>query len=265
MGTDGLSTSSLVRKIGMIAGDVQAAIARERGEEYDTRLIEDSMQRCLEYKLDVIEENMHELFTSPGTHEFAQLETLLEQSKLEQRAILVGEATELAQQFGDDSVFTGRRIFAKTKMAAMIEYLTAKGDHVYKTSLNKLLFYSDLTNYYLLGQGISGAVYYNRRFGPVADQAASILSELIRTDRVRVEPRLQTLGATVPSDDNLLNAQERAVLDWVAVTYGKMNASEISEFSHLEMAYRFTEPNEPIAYEYAKFFKTLPPKSLIGN
>jgi hypothetical protein len=48
----------------------------------------------------------------------------------------------------------------------MIEYLTAKGNHVYKTSLNKLLFYSDLTNYYLLRQGMSGAVYYNRRFGP---------------------------------------------------------------------------------------------------
>ena len=265
MATDGLSTSSLLRKIGVIAEDVQSAIRREKGEEYDKRLIEDSMQRCLEYKLDAIEENMHELFTSPGTWEFAQLATMLEQSKLEEKAVEIGEAVELAQEFGDESVFTGRRIFAKAKMAAMIEYLTAKGNHVYKTSLNKLLFYSDLTNYYLLGQGISGAVYYNRRFGPVADPASSVLSELINADKIRVEPRMQTLEAVAAGEDDILSSREKKVLDWVADTYGKMSASEISELSHLEMAYKFTEPNEPIAYEYGKFFKTLPPKSLLNN
>ncbi len=253
-----------MRKIGLISDDVQAVIKREKAEEYDKGLIEDSMRRCLEYKLDAIEENMHELFTTPGTREFSQLATMLEQSKLEDRAVEVGEAVELAQEFGDDSVFTGRRIFTKAKMAAMIEYLTAHGNNVYKTSLNKLLFYSDLTNYYLFGQGMSGAVYYNRRFGPVADPAGSILSELISVDKVRVEPRMQTLEAAA-TDDNVLSSQEKKVLDWVAETYGKMSASEISEFSHLEMAYKFTEPNEPIAYEYAKFFKKLPPRSMIGN
>jgi len=260
-----LSTNSLLRKIGAIAGDVKETMRVEKGEDYDKRLIEDSMRRCLEYKFDAIEENMHELFTSPGTREFAQLATLLEQSKLEERAVKVGEAVELAQEFNDESVFTGRRTFAKGKMAAMIEHLTAKGNHVYKTSLNKLLFYGDLTNYYLAGQGISGAVYYNRRFGPVADPASSVLSELINEEKVRVEPRMQTLEAVATVEDEVLSAQEKKVLDWVADTYGKMSASEISEFSHLEMAYKFTEPNEPIAYEYAKFFKTLPPKSIVGN
>jgi len=264
MGNDGLSTNSLVRKIGLIADDVQTAMKREKGEEYDKRLIEDSMQRCLENKLDAIEENMHELFTSPGTREFSQLAMMLEQSRLEESAVEVGEAVELAQEFGDESVFTGRRVFAKSKMAAMIEYLTAQGNHVYKTSLNKLLFYSDLTNYYLFGQGISGAVYYNRRFGPVAEPASSILSELVNAETIRVEPRLHTLESVAPGDD-VLSAQEKKVLDWVSDTYGKMSASEISEFSHLEMAYKFTEPNEPIAYEYGKFFKKLPPRSLVDN
>ena len=76
MGNDGLSTSSLVRKISLIADDVRTAMMREKGEGYDKRLIEESMQRCLEYKLDAIEENMHELFTSPGTREFSQLATM---------------------------------------------------------------------------------------------------------------------------------------------------------------------------------------------
>ena len=62
-----------------------------------------------------------------------------------------------------------------------------------------------------------------------------------------------------------INFTQKKVLDWVSDTYGKMSASEISEFSHLEMAYKFTEPNEPIAYEYGKFFKKLPPRSLVDN
>jgi uncharacterized phage-associated protein len=264
MSNEMISTASLLRKIGSISADVQQALRVEKGEEYDTHLIEESMRRCLETKFDAIEENMHELFTSPATREFAQLSTLLAQSRLEERAVEVGEAVELAQEFHDDSVFTGRRIFAKAKMAAMIEYLTAKGGHVYKTSLNKLLFYSDLTNYYLSGQGMSGAVYYNRRFGPVADPASSVLSELVNESKVRVEPRMQTLESSGVSGD-ILSDQEKKVLDWVSSTYGKMSASEISEFSHLEMAYKFTEANEPIAYEYAKFFKTLPPKSFLTS
>lgn len=265
MGTDGFHTSGLSSKVGAIVKDVQNALRLEKGEEYDERLIQDSIQQCIAYKLDAIEENMHELFTSPGSREFAQLARLLEQQKLQSRAVEVEEAVELAQEFGDESVFNGKRVFSKNKMAAMIEYLTAKGNHVYKTSLNKLLFYSDLTNYYLLGQGMSGAVYHNRRFGPVADPAGSILSELINTEKVRVVPRLQTLEATEETAGDTLTFEEKKVLDWVAETYGKMSASEISEFSHLEMAYKYTEPNEPIAYEYAKFFKTLPPKSMASG
>jgi uncharacterized phage-associated protein len=77
---------------------------------------------------------------------------------------------------------------------------------------------------------------------------------LVSAEKIRVEPRLHTLEAAAVVGDDVLSAQEKKVLDWVSDTYGNMSASEISEFSHLEMAYKFTEPNEPIAYEYGKFF-----------
>jgi uncharacterized phage-associated protein len=162
-------------------------------------------------------------------------------------------------------VFEGHRPFSKAKLAAMMEYLTAKGHHVYKTSLNKLLFYSDLTHFAFHGRGISGAVYYNRPFGPVADPAGPVLSELIRENRINVEPRMQTLEAVETADINLLSDDEKRVLDWVADTYGHMSASEISELSHREMAYKYTQPNEPIAYAYGKFFKHLPPREMLDQ
>jgi uncharacterized phage-associated protein len=241
---------------------------REKGEDYDPRLIEDSLRFCVANALDRLEESMLEMFTTPGRREFEELAGILEKnSAVSQAAVEVEEMVYLAEEFGDTSLFEGFRPFSKTKLAAMIEYLTGKGHHVYKTSLNKLLFYSDLTYFYLRSQGMSGAVYHNRPFGPVADPAETILTELISTERVNVVPRTKTLEAATASTNPpaTLTDDEIKVLDWVAETYGHMSASEISALSHREMAYKFTEPNEPIAYAYGKFFKHLPPKDLLDH
>jgi len=54
-------------------------------------------------------------------------------------------------------------------------------------------------------------------------------------------------------------------LVWVLETYGNMSSGEISDLSHNELAYKFTRPNQPIAYEYAKFFKYRPPSDLLNQ
>ena len=90
--------------------------------------------------------------------------------------------------------------------------------------------------------------------------------ELVASEAIKVVPGTQTLEAGDPAAaEQILTDDERRLLDWVAMTYGQMSASEISDFSHREMAYKFTEPNEPIAYAYSKFFKHLPPKDLLDN
>jgi len=268
MGTDEFLVEGLSRKIGGIVGRVQSVMRREKGEDYDPRLIEDSLRVCVSNALDRLEESMLEMFTTPGRREFEELAGILEKnSAISRAAVEVEEMVYLAEEFGDTSVFDGFRPFSKTKLAAMIEYLTGKGHHVYKTSLNKLLFYSDLSSFYLRGHGMSGAVYQNRPFGPVADPAGDILSELITAERVNVVSRTQTLeaGTRALESPEILTADEKKVLDWVAETYGHMSASEISFLSHREMAYKYTEPNEPIAYAYGKFLKHLPPKDLLDH
>jgi uncharacterized phage-associated protein len=266
MRTEEFSTERLSKRIESIVGQVQNAFRKETGEHYDERLIEDAMRHCIANELDRLDENMLEMFTTPGRREYDELARVLAaNAPLAKAAVEVEEMAHLAQEFGDESVFEGFRPFSKVKLAAMMEYLTAKGHHVYKTSLNKLLFYSDLTYFYLRNRGISGAVYYNRPFGPVADPAGPVLSELVRDHRVRVDDRMQTLEATQPSTTGLLSDEEKRVLDWVAETYGHMGAAQISELSHREMAYKYTQPNDPIAYAYGKFFKHLPPKDLLDQ
>lgn len=267
MRTDEFSTADLSARVLEVVGPVQAAFRRETGEDYDERLVEIAIRTCILRAIDRLRENMLEMFTTPGRAEYEELRNLLERNAAAaESAVEVEEMAHLAKEYGDESIFEGFTTYSNTKMAAMIEYLVAKGQYVYRTSLNKLLFYSDLTNYYLTGHGISGAVYDNRPYGPVAAPASPVLNELISKDRIKVDPRTHCLQASVKdiSTDALSDA-ERRVLDWVIVTYGSMNASAISGLSHTEMAYRFTDPNEPIAYGYAKFLKYLPPADLLDR
>jgi uncharacterized phage-associated protein len=169
---------------------------------------------------------------------------------------------------GEASVFNGQRSFSRNKLGSMVRYLTSKGYDVYKTQLNKLLFYADLAYFDLTGVGISGAVYRNRPFGPVADPVEDLLKELDAKGQLNVITRPDQLGQRItaemdPANDELAS-DERRILDWVLETYGKMKSGEISDLSHNELAYKFTKPNQPIAYEYAKFFKHRPPNDLLS-
>ncbi len=261
MKTDSLSTERLTRKIRDIVQPVKAAIKIETGENYDERVIEDSIKVGLANMLDRIEEDMLRMFVSPERREFQELVV-----RLERNSAAVVEAQSEVTEAAAEGVFAGNRPFSKEKLSAMIAYLTAKGHNVYKTSLNKLLFYSDLSYFYLRNQGISGAVYYNRQFGPVAEQAGPTLDDLTERGIVKVVPRTQTLESADPvSLSATLTNDEKKVLDWVAETYGPMTASAISDLSHDEKAYKFTRPNEPIAYAYSKFLKKLPPRDLLDN
>jgi len=267
MMTDELTTEGLSKKVDAIVGQVQSFLHSEKGEYYDNRLVAGAVSHCVANMIDRLEEGLLETFTSPASLEYQELLAFIEQNQpLAKEIAEVEEAVYLAEEFGVDSLFEGYRPFSKRKLSAMMEYLTRKGSHVYKTSLNKLLFYSDLTCFYLTNHGMSGSVYVNRPFGPVADPADPILSELVRDEKINIEPRMKTLLAGGANEsDEILSNDEKRVLDWVVETYGDMSAGAISDLSHREAAYKYTEPNEPIAYAYAKFFKHLPPKDLLNN
>ena len=228
---------------------------------------EDEIRRgiceVLNRKIDLIAEDVRDLFTSPQRAAVHELERVLTHEPdaadaATQNVLLPG--TEV----GVWSVFSGNRPFSAEKLASMMEYLLSKGRSVYKTNLNKLLFYSDLTAFYLRGAGISGAVYVNRQYGPVADPAAEVLEQLIESGRIKTAERTRHL---ITSGDRSadLSDDEIKILDWVLETYGAMGAGEISDLSHLERAYTDTKPNEPIAYAYAQFLLRLPPATILDR
>lgn len=233
----------------------------ERGLDCPEAAIRQGIESVLDRKLDRIAEDLDEMFTSPRREEVTELERILADEYLFARETLQ-ESVHPAYAVGQESLFSGNRVFSPAKFAAMMEYIASKGLNIYKTNLNKLLFYADLSYFYLRGYGMSGAVYCHRPFGPVADPAAGLLDDLIASERIKVVDRTKHFESTGKYAD-ALEDDEKKMLDWVLSTYGTMGAREISDLSHGERAYRDTRPNEPIAYAYAQFFTTLPPKSLL--
>ena len=170
-------------------------------------------------------------------------------------------------------MFAGYRQFSAERISAIIGYLSQKGPELYKTKLNKLLFYADMTRFYLTGQGLSGAQYVNLPYGPVPDGFEALIElsadkEVIKPLRIPGKDASVMLiapGKNAANSAEELSSADRQVLDWVVETYGGVSTSELTEASHNELAYANTRPGERIAYRYAAFFKKLPPKDLLDR
>lgn len=212
---------------------------------------------------------IEEAITTPHMSESQEFSRILESraaALIESSQQAVTDSVALA---ATENVFNGFQSFSVQKLGEMIQYIAGRGEDIFKTNLNKLLFYADLTYFYHYKKGISGAIYLNLPFGPVPDTYEDVLNELLESKKIK-RKIVQGLGRNAwiiesgsasEGSKGILSSDEIRVIDWVLSEYGKMLPTEISELSHREMAYKFTRRSEPIAYEYAKFFENLPPAS----
>ena len=245
-------TSSVVREY----------LRDERNEDHSPEAVKAAVTQWLDRRLDLTLESMPELLTSPASEEALEFSRLLHS--------IVSPAFNEAEVL--HPVFSGERSFSASRLAAMMGYLSSRGIELYKTKLNKLLFYSDLTAYYLTGRGISGSHYVHLPFGPVPNTYENVLTLAEVSGNVSLEPLPNTrsavritTGENTSAASEMLNADEKTVIDWVIETYGHLTSAEITEVSHEEMAYKNTRMGEPIAYRYAEFLKQLPPKDLLNQ
>jgi uncharacterized phage-associated protein len=165
-------------------------------------------------------------------------------------------------------MFSGNRVLSADRLAAMMGYFAGKGIELYKTKLNKLLFYADLTGFYLTGRGLSGAQYVNLPFGPVPDRFEDMIGHAVTLgaiESVGIPDKDPSIRVIKRGDESLdvLDESDRRVLDWIVENYGGLSTAAITDLSHEEKAYKDTRPGERIAYAYAQFLKTLPPRDLL--
>lgn len=241
----------------------------EKDTKYPQEIIDLSLEKFLYIRMDDFIASMEEAITTPHRSESQEFFGILESGAAALIESNENPITEPVAPETTDDVFNGFRPFSAQKLGAMIQYIAGRGEDIFKTNLNKLLFYADLTYFSHYRKGISGATYINLPFGPVPDTYENVLNQLIEGKKIRrkivqglgMNAWIIESGSSPDEPTNILSSDEARVLDWVLSNYGKMSPTEISELSHREKAYRFTRRSEPIAYEYAKFFENLPPSS----
>jgi uncharacterized phage-associated protein len=265
-----------------IVKSVREFYREETGELYADEVVFEALNKWLEAQLE--SEDLEELLTTPHLSEAKAFRKILEETaaatsvpemkNVEKLAAIDVAAPVFSQreteegEEGEENLFNGFRPYSPEKLSAMISYFAAKGKQIYKTKLNKLLFYGDFINFQMHGRSISGANYVHLPFGPVPDQYEYILKKLTSAKQLEITP-LKTrkgtaneinLGAKSKTATDALSPEETETLDWVLANYGQMTTEEIMELSHNEKAYRNTHSGEKIAYGYAQFLEILPEK-----
>lgn len=240
-----------------LVGDLREAIKADCGTEYSETAIRNSVLGWLGSRLDVLFEDAVERLTSPSYEDARDFARMLDRSET-----VPGPVPQVAVAEAGANVFTGFRAFSLEKMAAMVSYFASRTTDLYKTKLNKLLFYSDFANYYSFGTSISGSRYVHLPYGPVPEGYEEALETLNHYGVIDITK--QNSADLIRSGDKsaagFLSPEETRSLDWVLEKYGTMSASQLTELSHREKAYKNTRAGEEIAYEYAKFLDKLPEK-----
>ena len=160
------------------------------------------------------------------------------------------------------NIYNGYKSFEIEKLLNIISYIASK-TKLYKTSMNKYLWYIDMLSYKERMIGITGLEYEKMQFGPVIINGEyediSLIDE--KYEREDYENEDGHLVSVIVSKKNYdlsgLEENEKKIIDKVINFLKNKKVSEISELSHKEDAWVKTNIKEKISYEYAEKLKLL--------
>lgn len=148
-----------------------------------------------------------------------------------------------------------------SKLKNIILYFIEKCGDTFNTKMNKLLFYTDFLSYKTYGHGISGLAYKAIKFGPVPirwDRVYSLMDdiypEIVEFNSGNCGTKL---CSTLSPDYSCFSDEELSILNIVLEKFKDISASDISELSHKEEAWKkYQNTNQIIDYKEAFMLRT---------
>jgi putative zinc finger/helix-turn-helix YgiT family protein len=159
------------------------------------------------------------------------------------------------------SEYTGFRRFSPEILMEMMVFCAEQTGSVFKTKINKLLWYSDFLHYRYFGASISGGQYIHLPHGPVVDQYEIFLNYLLQTQALSLEEVFfengsgERLLAQRHYQESLLSPSAVKVIAVVCEHFKSVTSRQISEIAHAEEGYLQTKTGQPISYRYADRIK----------
>ncbi|MDB2068281.1 DUF4065 domain-containing protein [Clostridium perfringens] len=163
----------------------------------------------------------------------------------------------------DEDILNGYRKFNVERVENLIGYIASKVDNLYKTSLNKYLWYIDFENFKENIRSITGLRYVKQQYGPVIEnkgyeQIINLLDDKFYKEEIEEYDSTSTKVKIISRnnyDMSCYTKEELNVIDSVIDKFKLMTCSSISQESHNEVGWRENEINEFISYEYAEQLK----------
>jgi putative zinc finger/helix-turn-helix YgiT family protein len=155
----------------------------------------------------------------------------------------------------EKTIYSGFCSFDLKKLINMILFFTQNG--IQKTKLMKLLFYADFLNYKRNLISISGMAYVRLPFGPVPKDHDLLLSTIEKNEFIEIdydyynEYSVIKIKAREIFDDTLFNVEEINILRSIQEQFISFGSVGISEYSHKEDGWKYTDNRDIISYDYA--------------
>ena len=143
------------------------------------------------------------------------------------------------------------------KLRELILYiadLSSQDIHFGAIKLNKLLFYADFLAYQRFGQSITGQEYQALPQGPAPRRLKPILERMQRNGDLRIQPtrrfnRIQKRPVVGRGADlSKFSNEERDLIRETIARFWNMNATQISEESHMFLGWQLASEGETIPY-----------------
>jgi putative zinc finger/helix-turn-helix YgiT family protein len=195
---------------------------------------------------------------SPNTLSEEKRQRLMEQLRSEEEEAYSFERI-YEERFGkyEADEISGYRKFELSKLINAILFFCKEG--IWKTVLNKLLFYADFKHCKEYTVSITGSRYARIPYGPAPDNWNHYLALLIEDGALREEEVPysdeiigERLVAERKPDLALFSDTELKILASVKEHFKGWSAKKISDFSHEEKGYVETSNSKLISYTYAK-------------
>jgi uncharacterized phage-associated protein/DNA-binding transcriptional regulator YiaG len=160
------------------------------------------------------------------------------------------------------TAFNGYATQSIDKLKNILLFFIEKGDGVFFTKMNKLLFYTDFLAYRMMGKGMTGLLYKAITHGPVPlrwDRIYSFYDEINQEIVQFPDGRAGTkLVSNLSPDRGVFSDDELNILEYVYERFKKETPKQISETSHHEEAWlKYLNSDKLINYEMAFKLKAI--------
>lgn len=162
-----------------------------------------------------------------------------------------------------ENILNGFRKFDIERVENLISYIASKVDNLYKTSLNKYLWFIDFENFNKNVRSITGLCYVKQQYGPVIEnkgyeQIINLLDDKFYKDEIEDDFSNSTKVKILSKNNyelSLYTKDELQVIDSVIDKFKNMRCADISNESHNELGWIENDINNYISYDYAEKLK----------